>query len=272
MLLFPPLPSRLRYLIHSHVEELPDLTTFSVGEPWCRRVVVCYSALRYFIHLNARWFVISGLNKGLKYSFCIVFIYIICEQVLFFLISPPPSRQSDEDGGADPESDGSVLEELTNSEELTAGPKTSNQAHHRGPKRPDKPLYVPRAARERLSLQNSQQPAGGNVLTGPAADGRICRSSEPETPETTELSSSSSSLATRGHVAGAAECVDEHPGDGPAFGAGEADPDPEAWESPLLSLAHMTLGHDEDKEFLPSTSRTDLREEVNVLVVVFFFF
>ncbi|XP_068598072.1 R3H and coiled-coil domain-containing protein 1 [Brachionichthys hirsutus] len=46
VLLFPPLPSRLRYLIHSHIEDLPDFTTFSVGEAFCRRTVICRSELR----------------------------------------------------------------------------------------------------------------------------------------------------------------------------------------------------------------------------------
>lgn len=143
-------------------------------------------------------------------------------------------------------------------EEIIAKPKTSNQAHHRGPKRPDKPLYMPRAVRKRLSLQNTQQTPRDKNLTSPAAESCICTSSEAFMPETTEATKSSST-ATQ-------ECL---PNDSPAFGPGEAES--EAWDLPLLSLAHMTLSNDEkDKEFLPSVSCTDLTEEVNIHVAVIF--
>ncbi|MCJ8742712.1 hypothetical protein PDJAM_G00085370 [Pangasius djambal] len=46
VILFPPLPSRLRFLIHKTAEKFPELSTFSVGEAWSRRVAVCYSELR----------------------------------------------------------------------------------------------------------------------------------------------------------------------------------------------------------------------------------
>ncbi|XP_046717339.1 R3H and coiled-coil domain-containing protein 1 isoform X1 [Silurus meridionalis] len=46
VILFPPLPSRLRFLIHKTAEKFPELCTFSVGEAWSRRVAVCCSELR----------------------------------------------------------------------------------------------------------------------------------------------------------------------------------------------------------------------------------
>ncbi|KAI1900776.1 hypothetical protein AGOR_G00053360 [Albula goreensis] len=46
VLMFPPLPSQLRYLIERTIEKYPSLCTFSVGKGWSRRIVVCQSHLR----------------------------------------------------------------------------------------------------------------------------------------------------------------------------------------------------------------------------------
>ncbi|XP_061687534.1 R3H and coiled-coil domain-containing protein 1 isoform X2 [Syngnathoides biaculeatus] len=101
VLFFPPLSSRLRYLIHKTVEELPELTTFSVGEGGYRRVVVCPSELR------------------------------------------GKSQEEDNDDG---ESKSIPDEEK---------PVSSTSRRIRAPRRPDKALYTPRAARQKLQSQNS---------------------------------------------------------------------------------------------------------------------
>ncbi|KAM9799941.1 R3H and coiled-coil domain-containing protein 1 [Syngnathus typhle] len=110
VLLFPPLSSRLRYLIHRTVEDLPELTTFSVGESWCRQVVVCPSELR------------------------------------------GEAQEEDDDG----ESSFGLDEEPVKSPKRQSSTSTRIKA----PRRPDKALYTPRAARQNLQSQNSQASQG----------------------------------------------------------------------------------------------------------------
>uniref|UniRef100_A0A672HE64 R3H domain and coiled-coil containing 1 n=1 Tax=Salarias fasciatus TaxID=181472 RepID=A0A672HE64_SALFA len=131
VLLFPPLPSRLRYLIHRTMEDVPELSTFSVGESWNRRVVVCEM-----------------------------------------------EEDSDLEG--------------SNSHEEHKPPVASRR---RRPKRPDKPLYMPRAARKRLTLQKSQANTEDQQLPSSAhcSTDSLCNNSSDSCscPEATGITASS---------------------------------------------------------------------------------
>nr|XP_061788571.1 R3H and coiled-coil domain-containing protein 1-like [Nerophis lumbriciformis] len=105
VLLFPPLPSRLRYLIHRTMEDLPELTTFSVGENCWRRVVVC-----------------------------------------------PWQLRGAQDVDNDVESNSSLDEEPVRTQHRSS-PSTPSKA----PRRPDKELYIPKAARSRSHRLSPQQ-------------------------------------------------------------------------------------------------------------------
>lgn len=141
VLLFPPLPSRLRYLIHKTTEDQPELTTFSVGESWSRRVVVCHSELRSELEDD----------NDFESSIC--------------LYGEPPGSRSETEGNIKP--------------------KPSVPSRSRAPKRPDQPLYMPRAARERLSLQNS------HTDTESSADCCSSSSNSCSCPETATISPTS---------------------------------------------------------------------------------
>uniref|UniRef100_A0A8C4GFG6 R3H domain-containing protein n=1 Tax=Dicentrarchus labrax TaxID=13489 RepID=A0A8C4GFG6_DICLA len=222
VLLFPPLPSRLRYLIHNYTEDVPELTTFSVGDSWCRRVVVCHSDL--------------------------------CEE--------PLARSKRREGI-----------------EGDAKPKSSNVSRSRGPKRPDKPLYMPRAARERLSLQNSQGPSGDQELPSPASSSYSCISSSSEScsyPETTENTKSSSTSGQESDPS-VVDGVLNHVAESPALcpeGLMLHEAESLVWDETVSCFAEMTLEEDEkDKEDLASVACSDVTEEVSLhLALMVWFF
>ncbi|XP_051272521.1 R3H and coiled-coil domain-containing protein 1 [Dicentrarchus labrax] len=227
VLLFPPLPSRLRYLIHNYTEDVPELTTFSVGDSWCRRVVVCHSELRGEVEEDVD---LEGNNS-------------LCEE--------PLARSKRREGI-----------------EGDAKPKSSNVSRSRGPKRPDKPLYMPRAARERLSLQNSQGPSGDQELPSPASSSYSCISSSSEScsyPETTENTKSSSTSGQESDPS-VVDGVLNHVAESPALcpeGLMLHEAESLVWDETVSCFAEMTLEEDEkDKEDLASVACSDVTEEI----------
>ncbi|XP_034095460.1 R3H and coiled-coil domain-containing protein 1 [Gymnodraco acuticeps] len=224
MLLFPPLPSRLRYLIHRTVEDLPELSTFSVGDSWCRRVVVCHLELRAEVEEDQD---LEGNNS-------------FCEE---------PLRSREELDG-------------------NAKPKSSVPSRSRGPKRPDKPLYMPRAARERLSLRNSPGPSGEQGSPGPVSSSCSCISSSSDScfcPENTEKSASSRQeclpcVAAINHSADcSAHCPQEE--EQPlVLTLHEAEA--EDWEQTVSCFRNITLEEDEKGSEDICTDPDDPTEEI----------
>ncbi|XP_074523022.1 R3H and coiled-coil domain-containing protein 1 [Halichoeres trimaculatus] len=195
VLLFPPLPSRLRYLIHTTIENLPDFTTFSVGESWCRRVVVCNSELR-----------------------------------------------------GEVEEDIDLESNSSNSEmESDVKPKPSNPTRSRGLKKPDKPLYMPRAVRLRLSLQNPQGPSGEQESQSPASSSCSSISSSSDsssTPAPTENSESSSTFGQDGdarHDADSSELC-------PQMLQMHHDAEQQVWSETVSHFADMSLKEEEEEQ------------------------
>ncbi|XP_034540743.1 R3H and coiled-coil domain-containing protein 1 isoform X2 [Notolabrus celidotus] len=193
------------------IEDLPELTTFSVGESWCRRVVVCYSELRGAVEED------SDLESN----------------------NSPSEMQSD------------------------VKPKPSITPRGRGPRRPDKPLYMPRAARQRLSLQNPLGPSGDQELHSLASSSCSSISSLSDScsrPETTKKSSSTPGQETsqegaRSHVADSLELC-------PQVLQTLQDAEPLVWDQTVSCFADMSLEEDEDTEDLASLIKAHLKEEV----------
>nr|XP_012290545.1 R3H and coiled-coil domain-containing protein 1 [Aotus nancymaae] len=107
VLLFPPLSSRLRYLIHRTAENFDLLSSFSVGEGWKRRTVICHQDIRVPSS--------DGLSGPCR----------------------PPASHPSKYHGPRP----------TSNQGAAAGPRGARAGRwHRG-RKPDQPLYVPRVLR-----------------------------------------------------------------------------------------------------------------------------
>ncbi|KAF7208322.1 R3H and coiled-coil domain-containing protein 1 [Nothobranchius furzeri] len=168
VLLFPPLSSRLRFLIHRTVEDIPDLTTFSVGEGSFRRVVVCPCELR-----------VEPDEGGYSES-----CDCCCEE--------PFSRKK-----------------TSNS----IKPKCPASSQNRGPKRPDQPLFIPRAARKRLSQQNSQGSTTENDMQSCSSNSVSAPSDSCPCTETTQYTKllCSSAQESNSQVVESKTCLQEKP-------------------------------------------------------------
>ncbi|XP_067361537.1 R3H and coiled-coil domain-containing protein 1 isoform X1 [Channa argus] len=226
VLLFPPLPSRLRYLIHKTIEDLPELTTFSVGESCHRRVVVCHSELRGEIAEE------SDLECNSS----------VCESIL------------------------RCKEEMEN----LAKPKSLIPSRNRTPRRPDKPLYMPRAARERLSLQNSQGPVEHNESLNPTSSG--CTSSLSDSCsfyETTEIANTSSTSSQESHPSVEDRILNYTPDSSVPCPQREAqklvlgpnETEPCVWDQTVSCFTHLSLkDYEKDQEYLgamPCSNQTE---------------
>ncbi len=165
--------------------------------------------------------------------------------------------------------------------EGSAKPKPSIPSRSRGPKRPDKPLYMPRAARVRLSLQNSQGSSGDQELPSPAPSSCSCISSSSDScscPGTIE-NTKSSSTSGQESIPSVTDGILHHVADSSALCPQVLrlhEVEPLVWDQTVSSFADMTVEDDEkDKEDLASVPCSDVTEEVSlheVLMVFVLFF
>lgn len=152
------------------------------------------------------------------------------------------------EGASDPEINVSVSEEPQRSHGRKEGahPRAKSSSQARGARRPDKPLYMPRAAREGLSVQNLQEPSAEQASSTAAA---FSTSSQPD-PENTGCSTA------KGH---------ERLPTGPDSSPSRSTEQPLVLDESLSPFADLTLRQEEtDQEVLPEKLDKDVMNEVSL--------
>lgn len=133
-------------------------------------------------------------------------------------------------------------------EEANRRAKSSSQ--NRAAKRPDKPLYMPRAARERLSLQNSlKEPLAEQGSSTPASSSSICSKCDSENTKP-------SSSAGHEHIPTTDSSLNY------------VTEQPQAVDQSLSSFADLTLEEEEkDKDLLSEVLDRDITDEVKLHII-----
>ncbi|XP_059726683.1 R3H and coiled-coil domain-containing protein 1 isoform X2 [Haemorhous mexicanus] len=139
VLLFPPLSSRLRYLIHRTVESMELLSSFSVGEGWRRRTVICHSAVRLPTETSSEQR--AGTNPARAQR--------------------PPQPWGRGGRGARPRHPGG--DTYGDSPRATVGSGRITRPPRR---KPERALYVPRGSRKKENWRERESPGDGDAAPG----------------------------------------------------------------------------------------------------------
>ncbi|KAL1266774.1 hypothetical protein QQF64_002449 [Cirrhinus molitorella] len=192
ILLFPPVPSRLRFLIHQTCSNHPNLSTFSVGEGCARRVVVCFSDLR---------------------------------------LPEDDQRDSENSAHGRAHSRDRDMERRSHTRSLENSVNNRQKA-----KRPDKAIYVPRAMRHKIDLEQPNLKESSVESCSDVTKEPLVANQKPE------VDSTSQSLGDEEYV----QLSKSGPSPWPS-------PWPAAWDQTVSFFTSLTLDGETDEDFSNST-------------------